>query len=123
MPPGLQGIAAQHGGKIAFKTCNIRSEEDIDDLFDHAVTAYGRVDVLVNNGGGQFYSAASSISAKGWAAVVETNLTGTFLCSKAVHAAWMGENGGCIINIICDMWKGFPGMAHTGVGTRSNRSR
>ena len=43
---------------------------------------FGKIDFLVNNGGGQFPSAAEGISLKGWKAVVETNLTGTFLCCR-----------------------------------------
>ncbi|KAG9340826.1 hypothetical protein JZ751_020018 [Albula glossodonta] len=54
------------------------------------------------------------MSAKGWKAVIDTNLTGTFHCSQEVYRAWMKEHGGAIVNIIADMWKGFPGMAHTG---------
>lgn len=46
------------------------------------IAHYGKIDFLVNNGGGQFYSPASSMSAKGWRAVIDTNLNGTFLCCK-----------------------------------------
>ncbi len=42
----------------------------------------GAIDLLVNNGGGQFASPAEHIKLKGWTAVVETNLTGTFLCCR-----------------------------------------
>ena len=44
--------------------------------------AYGQIDFLVNNGGGQFPSPAADISAKGWHAVIDTNLTGTFLMCR-----------------------------------------
>lgn len=97
---------------------------------------YGRIDFLVNNGGGQFSSPAEHISSKGWKAVIDTNLTGTFHCCQAgtihdtantnavvseqililwclihtVYSAWMKQHGGVIVNIIADMWKGFPGM-------------
>lgn len=59
-------------------------------------------------------SPVSNMSAKGWRAVVDTNLNGTFLCCKEVYRLWMSDNGGSIVNIIADMRKGFPGMAHTG---------
>lgn len=75
---------------------------------------HGRIDFLVNNGGGQFSSPVNMMSAKGWKAVIDTNLTGTFLCCKEVYNTWMKDHGGVIVNIIADMWKGFPGMAHTG---------
>ena len=55
----------------------------------HTVSKLGRLDYLVNNGGGQFQSPVEDISAKGWHAVVETNLTGTFYCCK--HGEEEGE--------------------------------
>ena len=48
----------------------------------YTVDTHGRLDYLVNNGGGQFISRAADIKAKGWHAVIETNLTGTFYCCK-----------------------------------------
>ena len=50
----------------------------------------------------------------GWNAVVETNLTGTYLMCREAHRQHMGENGGSIVNIIADMFRGFPMMSHTG---------
>ncbi|KAM9323651.1 peroxisomal trans-2-enoyl-CoA reductase [Pholidichthys leucotaenia] len=95
-------------------SCNIRSEEEVKALVSSVLKKYGRIDFLVNNGGGQFNSPAENISSKGWNAVIDTNLTGTFYCCKEVYTAWMKEHGGVIVNIIADMWKGFPGMGHTG---------
>ena len=43
--------------------------------------------------------------------VIETNLTGTFMCCREAHTAWMGAHGGAIVNIIADINCGFPGMA------------
>ncbi|XP_067685934.1 peroxisomal trans-2-enoyl-CoA reductase-like isoform X2 [Haliotis asinina] len=94
--------------------CNIRKEDQVKNLMSETLSAFGKIDFLVNNGGGQFPSPASNISLKGWNAVVETNLTGTFLCCREVYNQWMQEHGGVIVNIIADMWKGFPSMCHTG---------
>jgi peroxisomal trans-2-enoyl-CoA reductase len=101
---------AAGGGVFPFQ-CNIRSEDQVQELMKYTVKEHGRIDYLVNNGGGQFMSPVSAISAKGWHAVVDTNLTGTFYCLKHVYHAWMNKNGGSIVNIIVDMVKGFPGMA------------
>ena len=49
---------------------------------EYTVQSHGRLDYLVNNGGGQFPSPVADIKAKGWHAVIETNLTGTFYCCK-----------------------------------------
>jgi len=43
---------------------------------------FGKLDFLINNAGGQFACSAENISTKGWNAVIETNLTGTFLCCR-----------------------------------------
>lgn len=51
-------------------------------MVEETLASYGKVDFLVNNGGGQFMSPVSNMSAKGWRAVVDTNLNGTFLCCK-----------------------------------------
>ena len=47
-----------------------------------AIDRFGRLDYLVNNAGGQFFSPAEDIRPKGWQAVLDTNLTGTFMCCK-----------------------------------------
>ena len=46
------------------------------------LSKFGKLDFLVNNGGGQFPSLGGDIKLKGWNAVIETNLTGTFLMSR-----------------------------------------
>ncbi|XP_039612257.1 peroxisomal trans-2-enoyl-CoA reductase [Polypterus senegalus] len=100
--------------KVTPVQCNIRNEEEVKGLIDTTLHLHNKVDFLVNNGGGQFYSPAEFIKAKGWNAVIDTNLTGTFYCCKEVYNAWMKQNGGAIVNIIADIFKGFPGMLHTG---------
>lgn len=102
-------------GRVHAVACNIREEEQVKALMARAkAIGGGRIDYLVNNAGGQFPSPAAWIRTKGWHAVVETNLTGTFLCCREAFHASMDEHGGAIVNIIADMWRGFPGMAHTG---------
>lgn len=99
---------------IALHTANIREEESCAALVKFTLDTYGRLDGLVNNAGGQFPSPAEYISKKGWHAVIETNLTGAFLMSQQAFNQWMGQNGGVIVNMVAEMWRGFPGMAHTG---------
>ncbi|XP_039270077.2 peroxisomal trans-2-enoyl-CoA reductase-like [Styela clava] len=103
----------QMKGRISTTKCNIRSEGDVINLMTSTIEKYGKIDYLINNGGGQFLSGAENITAKGWHAVVETNLTGTFYCCKHAYLTWMQEHGGSIVNIITDMWKGYTFMAHS----------
>jgi len=109
--------AAEEMGQLGDVTplrCNIRKEDDVKSLVQSTLEKYGRIDYLVNNGGGQFPCPASDMSLKGWNAVIETNLTGTYLMSREVYNQYFKEHGGSIVNIIADMFRGFPMMAHTG---------
>ncbi|MBJ96321.1 MAG: 2,4-dienoyl-CoA reductase [Rickettsiales bacterium] len=114
--PRLEQAVEDLGGspRVASITCNIRDEQQVRAMLQFAVERFGRLDFLVNNAGGQFPSPASLVRTKGWNAVIETNLTGTFLCCREAFSLWMEENGGAIVNIIADMFRGFPGMVHTG---------
>jgi len=102
------------GGRALAMICNIRDADAVEAFWDSAIERAGPVDALVNNAGGQFLSPAEQISPKGWHAVIETNLTGAFNMSRAAYLHGMRERGGAIVNIVADMWRGFPGMAHTG---------
>lgn len=103
-------------GRVAWTVCNIREPESIEAAVDTAKDAIGGIDLLVNNGGGQFPAPAMAISPKGWNAVIETNLTGTFHMSRIVAERAMipQGTGGVMVNIIAQMFNGFPMMAHTG---------
>jgi len=106
---------ADHSTPIAFTSCNIRDESEVTALMRFAVAAHGGLDLLVCNAGGQFPSPAASIKRKGWDAVIDTNLTGTFLCCREAYAAGLKQSPhAAIVNVIADMFNGFPGMAHTG---------
>lgn len=103
----------QLGGESSTFTCNIREEEQVQALFADVLAARGRIHGLVNNAGGQFLSPAEFISKKGFHAVVETNLTGTFLMCREVYSQHFRDNGGVIVNMLMENWRGFPGMAHS----------
>jgi citronellol/citronellal dehydrogenase len=105
---------ADAGGAATALTCNIRDPESVEALFATVEERLGRVHGLVNNAGGQFLSPAEAITPKGWHAVVETNLTGAFLMSQAAFRHGMRDHGGAIVSIVAEIWRGFPGMAHSG---------
>ncbi|XP_036277374.1 peroxisomal trans-2-enoyl-CoA reductase isoform X1 [Pipistrellus kuhlii] len=102
-----------HQSQVTPIKCNIRQEEEVNNLVKSTLDIYGKINFLVNNGGGQFTAPADHISAKGWHAVIETNLTGTFYMCKAVYNSWMREHGGSIVNITMLTKNGFPGFAHS----------
>ena len=105
---------AEAGARVAFTTCDIRVEGQVQAMVRACVQQFGRLDYLVNNGGGQFPSATADISMKGWETVLRLNLTGPWLCAKHAYHEWMQEHGGAIVSVVADFWQGFPGMAHTG---------
>ena len=109
------GLAVLHadGSKAVAVECNIRDEQSIKDCVKSCIEQFGTIDILVNNGGGQFPSPAEFISKKGWHAVLETNLTGTFFLMQEVYNAAFSKNGGAIVNILMDNRNGFPMMAHS----------
>jgi citronellol/citronellal dehydrogenase len=101
--------------RVHHQTCDIREPEQVAALVGAALERFGRVDLLVNNAGGQFPSPAEAISAKGWDAVIRNNLNGTFYMTREVAArAMIPQRGGRIVNVIAQIFRGFPGMAHTG---------
>jgi citronellol/citronellal dehydrogenase len=63
-------------------TLDIREEDDIARVAGEIKTQFGNLDILINNAGGQFPSAAENISPNGWRAVINNNLNGTFLVTQ-----------------------------------------
>jgi citronellol/citronellal dehydrogenase len=102
------------GGAASFWVCDIRQEEVVKQTVAAVVAAHGRVDGLVNNAGGQYMMPLEAISAKGWEAVVNSNLTGGFLMARECFVQSMNKQGGSIVNIVADMWGSMPGMGHSG---------
>ncbi len=113
----LQTVAteiADDGGKASTHACDIRDEEAVQKTVADIVAQHGRIDGLVNNAGGQYMTPLEAISAKGWQAVINTNLTGGFLMARECYTQTMTKSGGSIVNIVADMWGSMPGMGHSG---------
>ncbi|MEL7534037.1 MAG: SDR family oxidoreductase [Bacteroidota bacterium] len=99
----------------AYKACDIRQSEQIEALAAFIKEKFGRLDILINNAGGQFPALAEMINDKGWNAVINNNLNGTFFMIREMGKAFfMPQKSGAIVNIIADIYTGFPGMVHTG---------
>lgn len=102
-------------GKCHYKVCDIRQPEQITELADFIRSKTGRLDILVNNAGGQFPSLAEDLNEKGWNAVINNNLNGTWYMTQAMAKAFfIPQKSGSILNVIVNIYRGFPGMAHTG---------
>lgn len=86
--PAAIGLSAELGRPVTGLVVDIRDRESVSRLVAETLERHGRIDLLVNNGGGQFLAPAETITPKGWDAVVATNLTGTWNLSRAVADAW-----------------------------------
>jgi NAD(P)-dependent dehydrogenase (short-subunit alcohol dehydrogenase family) len=116
--PAAAGLSQELGREVKGLICDIRDREAVSKLVEDTLAAHGRLDILVNNGGGQFMAPAETITPRGWDAVIATNLTGTWNLTRAAFDQWMGQHGGRVVNITMLTQRGFPGMAHS-VAARS----
>jgi NAD(P)-dependent dehydrogenase (short-subunit alcohol dehydrogenase family) len=91
---------------------DVRDEAGAQALADRALAAFGRIDTLVNNAGIGGSGRVESLSLETWRACLETNLTGPFLCSRAVLPTMRSQQSGQIIMIASGAGKrGYGGMA------------
>ncbi len=103
-----------NGRDIVTHALSIRDVEAVEGFMDAVFEQEGRLDVLINNAGGQFPMAAADITPNGWRAVVDTNLNGTWNMMQAAARRWRDKGqGGNMVNIVADIWRGMPQMAHT----------
>jgi NAD(P)-dependent dehydrogenase (short-subunit alcohol dehydrogenase family) len=93
------------------RAMTIRDPDEVAQLIAAVWDRFGRLDVLINNAGGQFAAPALDISPKGWHAVVETNLTGSWYMMQAAAREWREQGQpGSIINMVT-----VPGTCHAGI--------
>jgi citronellol/citronellal dehydrogenase len=113
---GEEGVGGACGGLgVGVLAGDIRDGEGARRLVLGAVEQMGALDVLVNNAGGQFFSPAELISAKGWRAVWRLNVDGMLNMAEAAHElALAPRGGGTIVNVTLSPHHGMPGMAHSG---------
>jgi citronellol/citronellal dehydrogenase len=102
------------GATVEHRAMTIRDPDQVAALIDDAWDRFGALDVLVNNAGGQFPQAAIDFTVKGWNAVIDTNLNGTWHMMQAAARRWRDAGKpGAIVNVVADFWRGMPGIAHT----------
>ncbi|MEE8449776.1 MAG: 3-oxoacyl-ACP reductase family protein [Thermodesulfobacteriota bacterium] len=92
---------SQTGTKVLAKRADVRIASQVNSMFQAALEFFGRIDILVNNAGGSLYTPTpiEEITEEHWDLVVDTNLKGTFLCSKAVLEHMKSRKYGRIVNI------------------------
>ncbi len=102
------------GGRVLAQPFSIRDPDAVEAFMDRVEAEMGAAHTLVNNAGGQFPQPAIDFSRKGWHAVIDTNLNGTWWMMQAAAQRWVRAGmPGNVVNIVADIWRGLPGMAHT----------
>jgi len=102
------------GARLYAETFNIRDHARCGTYIANVWRERRRLDVLINNAGGQFPQMALDFKPKGWTAVIDNNLNGTWYMMQAAARAWaQNQSPGVIVNIVADFWRGMPGIAHT----------
>ncbi|HEY1827378.1 MAG TPA: SDR family NAD(P)-dependent oxidoreductase [Acidimicrobiales bacterium] len=112
----VAGLIRAQGGTCLVVPTNIREVAEVDALRDAAYDAFGHVDHLVNNAGGQFPAAPSSISDNGWRAVVDLNLNGTWNMTNRFMVPMAEAGFGSIVNVVhvYSFDRGASHFAHSG---------
>jgi len=114
----LQAVAdeltALYDGECFATAGDVRKIDSCRAAVKAVVEKYGRIDILVNGAAGNFLASASKLSSNGFRSVLEIDTLGTFNMSQSVFQAYMGKNGGTIINISALLhWNGTALQAHS----------
>jgi citronellol/citronellal dehydrogenase len=110
----LAAAADEIGPAASFVPGDVREPADAERIVRTCLERHGRLDVLVNNAGGQYFVPAEAITAKGWQAVTSLNIGGTELMSRtAVELAMRPQGAGTIINVTLSPHHGLAGMTHS----------
>jgi NAD(P)-dependent dehydrogenase (short-subunit alcohol dehydrogenase family) len=95
----VEGLLAKTGGKVKGKAADVKSYEQVVELFRFIDAEFGGLDVLVNNAGVGILRPISELSVQDWHDTIETNLTGVFYCSREALFRFVTRGGGYIVNI------------------------
>ncbi|WP_328428417.1 SDR family oxidoreductase [Streptomyces sp. NBC_00443] len=105
-------LAREFEGAVASAVCDVTDETQVQALFDTAVAAHGRLDVVVNNAGLGGTSPLVDMTDEQWSKVLDVTLNGTFRCTRAALRR-MRDTGGVIVNNASVVgWRAQAGQAH-----------
>ena len=115
-PEPLEAVRAEleaAGSDCLAVPTDVREPEQVEALVDAVLERFGRVDVLVNNAGGQFLAPAEEISLKGWRAVHRLAVDAVWDLTRAVATRSLIPNrGGVVVFVGFSPRRGIPGFAH-----------
>jgi citronellol/citronellal dehydrogenase len=110
----LASALAARGLNVSARAVDIREPDSVRAVYDDVWAQHGRLDIVINSAGGQFAQPAIDFSVKGWNAVINTNLNGTWHMMQAAAQRWRAAGRpGAIVNIVVVTSHGLYGVAHT----------
>jgi len=89
----------QLGVKVASLSCDVKNQTSVQEVVRATLSQFGQIDILINNAGISWGTPAEELRLEDWNKVIETNLTGTFLCAQAVGKVMIQQRRGKIINV------------------------
>jgi len=92
-------LEKKHPSRVLAVGCDVRREKDVEALMKGAEAEFGGIDVLVNNAGVGLFKLLEQMTLEEWNSIIETNVTGVFLCCRAAIPRLRARGGGYIINI------------------------
>jgi 3-oxoacyl-[acyl-carrier protein] reductase len=102
-----------NGGEAITLQADVSQADEVDNLIQETLNKYSRIDILVNNAGITQDTLMMRMKLEQWQAVIDLNLTGVFLCTKAVTKTMLKQRSGRIINIASVAGQmGNPGQAN-----------
>ncbi len=100
--------------RITAVPCDLREFGDVDGALDRVMAEHGRIDLLVNNAGGQFRAPAEDLSANGFRAVTRLKLEAPwYLTTQVAARSMIPQRSGKVVSITMTPRRGMPGMAHS----------
>ena len=113
----VRGEVEGLGGECLAVAADLREPGDVARVVDAALDRFGRIDVLVNNAGGQFSAPAEEISDNGWRAVQRATVDSVWSVTRTTATrAMIPRGGGLIVFVGFSPMRGIPGFAHASAG-------
>lgn len=106
-------LVRDHGRSVESVPCDVRDPEQVEQMVTAALEAFGRIDVLVNNAGGQFQAPAEDITVGGWRAVHRLSTESVWSVTREVATrAFIPARRGLVVFMAFSPRRGIPGMVH-----------
>lgn len=106
-------VIREAGSEAIAISGDIRQPEQIEAAMARIRGEFGKLNILVNNAGGQFVTPARELNNKGFESVIRNNLIGSWQMTKAVADNFMFESGGSIVFVTACVRSGLGGFVHT----------